>query len=174
MAGYKDRLLTRSFTTKPFLTGPTKEKWVIKSVVVVSYGNDETKTVVLWRRNAIQHILPVQLHIQDSTTHFTRSFLAFLSAAPLLSPPSILISSAALSKSSSYCRRPDILSGILYGCVMSYDSVPEASSVCLLQNVPYQFLLMVDGERCHSTLSQTSTKLNNSEIWFRRKKSERS
>jgi hypothetical protein len=28
--------LTRSLTTKPFLTGPMKEKWVIKSVVVVS------------------------------------------------------------------------------------------------------------------------------------------
>jgi len=29
------------------LTGPTNEKWVIKSVVVVSYGNEDTKTVVL-------------------------------------------------------------------------------------------------------------------------------
>ena len=41
------------------------------------------------------------------------------------------------------------MSGIVYGSVMSYDSIPEVSSVCLLQNVPYQVLLiqllMIDG-----------------------------
>lgn len=44
----KDRTQrTLSLTTNPFLTGPMNEKWVIKSVVVVSYGREETNTVIL-------------------------------------------------------------------------------------------------------------------------------
>lgn len=54
--------LTLSFTTKPFFTGPMNEKWVIKSVVVVSYGNEDTNTVILHRSSAF-HTPLMQLGI---------------------------------------------------------------------------------------------------------------
>lgn len=105
MGGRSDYWLTRSTTTKPVFTGPMNEKCVIKSVEVVSYGKDWTKTVVLLTQCRHQRLSIVTNGLTPlrgwkccPETHLTLSLFCFLSTFPSAStPPSPSISTSPVS-----------------------------------------------------------------------------